>query len=103
VTVNNTSLNVAEYTENDELRMSVRPEAVEVSDQPITGANVFPGKVKMVQFTGAAVHTYVEMNDQLTLVGTALNQGPSTYLKEGAEVYVRLPEDQIRIVPKAGV
>ncbi|SEI96015.1 iron(III) transport system ATP-binding protein [Bhargavaea ginsengi] len=101
--VKDTSLNIGGYTENDELCMSVRPEAVEVSDQPLTGANVFPGKVKMVQFTGAAVHTYVEMNDHLTLVGTALNQGPSTYLKEGADVHVRLPEDQIRIVPKAGV
>ncbi|RSK36539.1 ABC transporter ATP-binding protein [Bhargavaea beijingensis] len=103
VKVNNTSLNVAGYTENDELRLSVRPEAIEVSAQPVAGENVFPGKVKLVQFTGAAVHTYVEMNDRLTVVGTALNQGPSTYLKEGAEVYVRLPEDQIRIVPKAGV
>ncbi|MFC7364292.1 MULTISPECIES: ABC transporter ATP-binding protein [Bhargavaea] len=103
VSVNNTSLNIAGYTENDDLMMSVRPEAVEVSGQRVTGANVFPGRVKMVQFTGAAVHTYVEMNEQLTLVGTALNQGPSTYLKEGADVFVRLPEDQIRIVPKAGV
>ncbi|WP_040226750.1 ABC transporter ATP-binding protein [Bhargavaea cecembensis] len=103
IRVNDAPLNIARYGESDELRMSIRPEAVEVSGVRPGGPNVYPGTVKLVQFTGAAVHTYVEMNERLTLVATALNQGPSTYLREGAEVFVRLPEDQIRIVPKAGV
>lgn len=103
VSVNDRSLNIADYGTNHALMMSVRPESIGVFDQQVSGTNVFEGKVKNVQFTGAAVHTYVEMNENLTLTATALNQGPHTYLKEGTHVWVRLPEDQIRIVPKAEV
>lgn len=101
ITVNNTELNIAKYDEADDLFMSIRPEVVKIDQAPINENNVFSGTVSLVQFTGAAVHTYVKVNDQVTIKTTDLNQGPSTYLKEGTKIYVQVPEDQIRVIPKA--
>ncbi|MBM7600182.1 iron(III) transport system ATP-binding protein [Virgibacillus halotolerans] len=98
--VNHTELNIADYNEDDQLYMSVRPETVRIDEAKISGNNVFTGEVSLVQFTGEAVHTFVKINDQLTIKTTDLNHGPSTYLKEGTEVNVQLPEDQIRVIPE---
>lgn len=99
--VKNSENNISSYDETDDLVMSIRPEAVKISNHLIEGKNVFEGKIKLVQFTGASVHTAVQLNDQITIKATDLNQGPSSYYKEGATVSIQLPEDQIRIVPKA--
>ncbi|WP_028783875.1 ABC transporter ATP-binding protein [Thalassobacillus devorans] len=98
--VDNTPKQIAACQENDQLRMSIRPEAIDVKKTVSENENTIQGKVKMVQFTGEAVHTFIELNENITLKATDLNRGPSTYLNEGEEVYVRLPSEQIRIVPK---
>ncbi|MBT2217567.1 ABC transporter ATP-binding protein [Virgibacillus dakarensis] len=97
--VDNSELNIASYTNEDKLFMSVRPEAVKIDTDKLDGNNVFTGNVSLVQFTGEAVHTYVKMNDQITIKTTNLNKGPSTYLVEGTEVNVQFPENQIRVIP----
>ncbi|WP_099159716.1 ABC transporter ATP-binding protein [Virgibacillus ndiopensis] len=99
--VNDTETNIATYNDTDELIMSIRPEAVRLDLNKLDGNNIFTGKVSLVQFTGASVHTYVTVNDGITIRTTTLNQGPSTYFKEGTVVYFQLPEDQIRVIPKA--
>ncbi|WP_284139031.1 MULTISPECIES: ABC transporter ATP-binding protein [unclassified Virgibacillus] len=101
VHVQNTTGNIAKHEESDALLMSIRPEAIMVSTEELTGENVFSGTVELVQFTGAAVHTTVMVNNSIKIQTTGLNQGPSTYLKAGTTVYVKLPADQIRVVPKA--
>ncbi|WP_156290599.1 ABC transporter ATP-binding protein [Oceanobacillus salinisoli] len=99
--VNNSKVNIAFYQESDELLMSIRPEAVQISKEDISGENVLKGEVILVQFTGASVHTYVRLNNEVTIRTTDLNEGPSTYLTEGTKVNVRLPANQIRVIPKA--
>ncbi|UFT98809.1 ABC transporter ATP-binding protein [Radiobacillus kanasensis] len=98
--VKNTELNIGLSNPNDELVMSIRPEAVTVSNDSLSGRNIFSGKVELVQFTGASVHTTVVFESGLRVMATDLNRGPSTYFNEGSTVNVQLPEDQIRIVPK---
>ncbi|MCF6410071.1 ABC transporter ATP-binding protein [Pseudalkalibacillus salsuginis] len=88
-----------ERLRNQELKISIRPEAVKVSDEEITGLNVLRGKVKIVQFTGAAVHTLIELSKGVQLKVTTLNEGPFTYLQEGVEVVLQLPPEKIRVVP----
>ncbi|ASN04365.1 ABC transporter ATP-binding protein [Virgibacillus necropolis] len=100
--VKDTELNIATYDENDDLVMSIRPEAIQIDYNQITSEkNVFKGQVSLVQFTGASVHTYITVNEDVTIRTTDLNRGPSTYFKEGTEVSVYMPEDQIRVIPKA--
>lgn len=103
IEVKNDSANIAAYDKTDRLRMSIRPEAVMVSEQPLEGVNVFKGIVKTVQFTGAAVHTYVELNETVVIESTNLNKGPATYLNEGNEVYVQFPAEHIRVIPEMDI
>lgn len=101
--IKKTDLNIANYNEDDKLSVSIRPEVIYLSyeeiDQPY---NVFKGNVSLVQFTGEAVHTFVKINENLTIRTTDLNRGPVTYLKEGSDVFVHIPEDQLRVVPQVG-
>ncbi|MDY0409311.1 TOBE domain-containing protein [Paracerasibacillus soli] len=101
--VNKTDLNIARHQEVDQLSISIRPEVIHISEGIIEGKNVYQGKVSLVQFTGEAVHTYVKINETVTIKATDLNRGPKTYLKEGSQVNVYIPEDQVRIVPQSGV
>ncbi|MCG1028102.1 ABC transporter ATP-binding protein [Virgibacillus halodenitrificans] len=101
VHVAHTELNIADYNDTDDLYMSIRPEAVEISETPVEKENVFSGTVQLVQFTGESVHTFVKINESVTIKTTALNRGPSTYFKEGTQVYAYLPENHIRIIPEA--
>ncbi len=88
-----------ERLRNQELKISIRPEAIRVSDEEITGPNALRGKVKIVQFTGAAVHTLIELSKGVQLKVTTLNEGSFTYLQEGVEVVLQLPPEKIRVVP----
>ncbi|WP_085992384.1 ABC transporter ATP-binding protein [Oceanobacillus senegalensis] len=99
--VNDNKLNIASYDDSDELVMSIRPEAVQIVEEKEEMENILQGEVSLVQFTGASVHTYVTLQDGLMIRTTDLNEGPSTYLSEGKKVTVRLPADQIRVIPKA--
>ncbi|RDW20615.1 ABC transporter ATP-binding protein [Oceanobacillus chungangensis] len=99
--VNDSPLNIASYEDSDELVMSIRPEAVQIHMNEIQGENVLQGEVVEVQFTGASVHTYIKLNNDVIIRSTDLNKGPSTYLSIGQKVYVLLPPDQIRVIPKA--
>ncbi|WP_257352113.1 ABC transporter ATP-binding protein [Pseudalkalibacillus decolorationis] len=90
---------VLDDREDVDLKISIRPEAVKVSNENIEGSNVLRGKVKIVQFTGAAVHTVIELSGGNQLKVTTLNEGSFTYLKEGADVVMQLPPDKIRVVP----
>ncbi|SDM31329.1 ABC transporter ATP-binding protein [Sediminibacillus halophilus] len=99
--VGHTEENIGSYVEGEELVMSIRPEAVRILKDSDDGNNVFKGKVSLVQFTGASVHTYIEMKNGALIRATDLNNGPSTYLKEGTPVSFQLPQNQIRVIPKA--
>ncbi|QDP41445.1 ABC transporter ATP-binding protein [Radiobacillus deserti] len=86
--------------DSEEMVLSIRPESVRVSSSSQGGTNSLLGRVELVQFTGASVHTTVQLDAGIRILSTDLNTGPETYVKEGSKVYVQLPEDQIRIVPK---
>lgn len=100
--VEQTDLNVAPYQETDQLSISIRPEAIYLSEEAANGENVVKGIVTLVQFTGEMVHTFVKINDEITIKATDLNRGPTTYFKEGTEVTVHVPQDQVRVVPQTG-
>ncbi|MGG1684660.1 ABC transporter ATP-binding protein [Pseudalkalibacillus sp. NRS-1564] len=90
------------FSKNDSFKMSVRPEAIILSKTNLEALNVLKGKVDLVQFTGESVHSFIKVNEgHTTLKVTDLNRGPSTYLREGSDIYVQLPPDQVRIVPVA--
>jgi iron(III) transport system ATP-binding protein len=100
--VKKTAQQIAAHDEQDELFISARPEVIHLSEAAMEKENVYQGTVQLVQFTGEAVHTFVKMNEMVTIRATDLNKGPRTYLREGTAVFVHIPADQIRIVPRSG-
>lgn len=102
IIVRDTKENVALYDEGVSLSISVRPEAVRIGKEQLQGQNVLEGKVTFVQFTGEAIHTYVEFPGGQTIKVTGLNGGPNTFLKDGDTVYIEIPANQIRVIPKLG-
>jgi iron(III) transport system ATP-binding protein len=80
-----------------ELVLSIRPESIKISETLLEGANVFKGRMEAVEFFGSIVNVTVSV-EGLVLQVHLLND-VKTKLKPGLEVWVDLPEDQIRIIP----
>ncbi|WP_144478178.1 ABC transporter ATP-binding protein [Cytobacillus oceanisediminis] len=95
--VHNTPFNFSRENEDRELSLSVRPESVKILDEKVDRHNVFKGIVEKVQFFGTIINLAVKVNDLLLEVNV-LNH-VSANLKPGADVWVELPADQIRLIP----
>lgn len=96
--------NANNFTDEDQLVLSVRPESVQIynAQTALNNDNVFLGEISKVQFTGEALHTNIKLNDQVVIQMTSLNNNPNHNLKVGNEIKIQLPTDQIRVIPKVG-
>lgn len=95
--VHNTPFNFNREHEDGELALSIRPESVKILAEKADRHNVFAGKVEDVQFFGTIINVRVRVNGLLLEVNV-LNH-VSANLKPGADVWVELPADQIRLIP----
>jgi iron(III) transport system ATP-binding protein len=80
-----------------ELALSIRPEAIRILEAPADGTNILKGKIEKVEFFGSVINLSVNIEGLLLQVNLLNNQ--SHHLKTGADVFVQLPEDRIRIIP----
>lgn len=96
-TVHNSPFNFSSDHQGRELALSIRPESVKILTEHADRPNVFKGKVEEVQFFGTIINANVRVNGLLLEVN--LLNHISANLKPGAEVWVELPEDQIRLIP----
>lgn len=80
-----------------DLALSIRPESIKIFETQTTGVNVFKGKIEAVEFFGSVVNISVNV-DGLHMQVNILNNVRSS-LKPGSQVWVELPQDQIRIIP----
>ncbi|WP_423408361.1 ABC transporter ATP-binding protein [Heyndrickxia sp. MSNUG] len=95
--VHNTPFNFNREHGDGELALSIRPESVKILAEKADRHNVFAGKVEDVQFFGTIINVRVRVNGLLLEVNV-LNH-VSANLKPGADVWVELPADQIRLIP----
>lgn len=95
--VHNTPFNFKREHGDGELALSIRPESVKILAEKADRPNVFAGKVEDVQFFGTIINVRVRVNELLLEVNV-LNH-VSANLKPGADVWVELPADQIRLIP----
>ncbi|SIR93267.1 iron(III) transport system ATP-binding protein [Peribacillus simplex] len=84
-------------TDND-LAISIRPEAIRILDAAEEGMNIFRGKINSVQFFGSVVNVMVDVQD-VSLRVDVFNTQDFGYFYQGKEVYVQLPEKQLRLIP----
>ncbi|USK49672.1 ABC transporter ATP-binding protein [Bacillus sp. CMF12] len=80
------------------LALSIRPESIRILEKETEGKNTFKGKVEEVHFFGSLINVVVRVAG-LKLQVNALNSGLSRNLQAGAEIWVELPEEQMRIIP----
>ncbi|AZB44631.1 ABC transporter ATP-binding protein [Bacillus sp. FJAT-42376] len=86
--------------ETEPLSVSIRPEAVEVLDEPpLNRRNAYKGKVEMAQFTGASLNLFISLGGRV-IQAVLLNNLARREPQEGDTVWVRFPEQHLRIVPR---
>jgi iron(III) transport system ATP-binding protein len=95
--VRNAPFNYKEENKGD-LALSIRPEAINILDEEREGKNIFKGTIEEVQFFGSLINILVRTGG-LQLQVNALNSGLSRNLEAGSEVWVELPDEQMRIIP----
>ncbi|WP_375091051.1 ABC transporter ATP-binding protein [Peribacillus sp. RS7] len=84
-------------TDND-LAVSIRPEAIRILDVAEEGMNIFKGKIHSVQFFGSVVNVMVDVQNVLLRVDV-FNTHEFGYFYQGKEVHVQLPEKKLRLLP----
>jgi iron(III) transport system ATP-binding protein len=94
--VHNNPLNI-NTDEKGDISLSIRPEAIKVYEKSVEGLNVFKGKIEDVEFFGSVINLSVNVEGQLLKVNLLNHRFRN--LESGAAVWVKLPEDQIRIIP----
>ncbi|KMY50958.1 ABC transporter ATP-binding protein [Peribacillus loiseleuriae] len=89
--------NEGELNKGD-LAVSIRPEAIRILDTAEDQTNVLKGKIEAVQFFGSIVNVLVQVG-HVTLRVDVLNTHEFGYFYQGKDVYVELPEKQLRLIP----
>ncbi|MCP3740343.1 ABC transporter ATP-binding protein [Rossellomorea sp. BNER] len=86
-------------TSGSPLKLLIRPEGVELSLTELQGENVLKGTVRLAQFTGTSVNLHIRVNEDVMIKAMALNKGELGWIENGTTIWMRLPEEQLRIVP----
>ncbi|MBO0959597.1 ABC transporter ATP-binding protein [Neobacillus sp. MM2021_6] len=79
------------------LSISIRPEAIKVFEKQTDGFNLLKGTIEKVEFFGSVINLSVNVEGFLLQVNLLNNR--TNNLKPGADVWVQLPKDQIRVIP----
>lgn len=91
--------NDVKFSMDEKLILSIRPESIKLSTKAMEGENVLEGKIESLQFFGSAVEILVKVQD-ITLKVNLLNPADLSVLKKESLVWLELPANRIRLIPK---
>lgn len=91
--------NDVDFSMDEKLILSIRPESIKLSTKAMEGENVLEGKIESLQFFGSAVEILVKVQD-ITLKVNLLNPADLSVLKKESIVWLELPANRIRLIPK---
>lgn len=91
--------NDVKFSMDEKLILSIRPESIKLSTKAMEGENVLEGKIESLQFFGSSVEILVKVQD-ITLKVNLLNPADLSVLKKESLVWLELPADRIRLIPK---
>ncbi|KYD10005.1 hypothetical protein B4102_2418 [Heyndrickxia sporothermodurans] len=97
--VNHTPFNYREPKANEDVVLSIRPESIKLSPNRFDSVNALEGKLELIQFFGSMIEVLVNVNG-LMLKVNMLNSNDLSHLQKGTNVWINLPEESIRIIPK---
>ena len=92
------------FSSKEEVYLAIRPEKIEVfkpqeSPQSLEPSNLFPGRIEVVTFLGAAVRLVINMDGEEVISDVIEKEFEQRQLKQGDEVLVYFPADAFIVYP----
>src|SRR4051812_39436995 len=84
------------------VRVTIRPERVQLEAQDATGQNRVPGMVERLVYLGNSVQVIVHLAAGTPIRALVQNGGPELPWKQGTPVQARLPADALRVLDDTG-
>jgi iron(III) transport system ATP-binding protein len=97
--VRNNPFNIKEEWKNENLLLSIRPEAILVTKEPSDKPNVLKGKIELIQFLGSVMNLIVNVDGDKWKVNV-LNTEYMKDVKQHDFIWLELPKERIRLIPK---
>jgi len=86
-----------------EVKLSIRPERVDLEVPGTTGANRIPGMVERLVYVGSAMQVIVNLAPGEKLQALIQNEGETLPFEQGTPVSVHLPREALRVLPQGEV
>jgi len=80
------------------VKVTIRPERVQLESQGTTGENRVPGMVERVVYVGSIMQVIVHLASGQTLQAWVQNQGEGFAFQQGTAVAVHLPAEALRVL-----
>jgi spermidine/putrescine transport system ATP-binding protein len=86
-----------------EVRLSIRPERVNLDDTGTSGENRIPGMVERIVYVGSTMQVIVNLAPGEKLQALVANEGEVLPFEQGTAVSVHLPREALRVLPQGEV
>jgi spermidine/putrescine transport system ATP-binding protein len=86
-----------------EVKLSIRPERVDLETSDTTGSNRIPGMVERIVYVGSTMQVIVNLAPGEKLQALVPNEGEAIPFEQGTAVSVHLPREALRVLPQGEV
>ena len=86
-----------------EVRISIRPERVDLEESGTAGANRIPGMVERIVYVGSVMQVLVNLAPGEKLQVLVQNEGERLPFQQGTAVAVHLPAEALRVLPQGEI
>jgi spermidine/putrescine transport system ATP-binding protein len=86
-----------------EVRLSIRPERVNLDASGTTGENRIPGMVERIVYVGSTMQVIVNVASGDKLQALVANEGEVLPFEQGTAVSVSLPREALRVLPQGEI
>jgi spermidine/putrescine transport system ATP-binding protein len=86
-----------------EVKLSIRPERVDLETSDTTGPNRIPGMVERLVYVGSTMQVIVNLAPGQKLQALVPNEGEAIPFAQGTAVAVHLPREALRVLPHGEV
>ena len=86
-----------------EVKLSIRPERVDLEEAGTSGANRIPGMVERLVYVGSTMQVIVNLAPGEKLQALMQNEGEALPFQQGTSVSVHLPREALRVLPQGEV
>ena len=86
-----------------DVRLSIRPERVELHDAGAPGTNRIPAMVERIVYVGSTMQVIVNLAPGEKLQAMVQNEGEALPYQQGTAISVHLPREALRVLPEGEV